>query len=222
MTLIIRNFKGKTYPNVIMTVPNKKGGHRKLDSGVIFNPCKDFLCPPETRIQEWFPTELQARLRAQALDPYGLLSGHWDHDTTTFRCDNENCHVKFSIRRVDPDPEGNIFGIYGCRSHQHPLARKNKSEIIFKNRAEAMEFFNKNLKKKYTRVASGMHKNLATKDYCNYSCRRKSLKSYGKANCKSKFSIIQSMPRVKDILEGDDRPHSLRGMFYHCHKSLQF
>ena len=35
--------------------------------------CKDFLCPPETKIQEWFPTELQARLRAKALDPFGLM-----------------------------------------------------------------------------------------------------------------------------------------------------
>ena len=26
------------------------------------------------------------------------------------------------------------------------------------------------------------------------------------------------MPRVKDPLEWNDRPHSLRGYFYHCHK----
>ena len=26
------------------------------------------------------------------------------------------------------------------------------------------------------------------------------------------------MPRVKDPLQGDDRPHSLNGTFYHCHE----
>ena len=50
-----------------------------------------------------------------------------------YRCKNERCHAKLIMRVVDPDPEGNTFGLYGCSSHQHPLTRNNKSEIIFRN-----------------------------------------------------------------------------------------
>ena len=200
-----------------MTTAMKKGGHRKLDYGVIFNSCKDFLCPTETKIQEWFPTELQARLRAHALDPYGLMIPHCEHHSVRFQCLDENCHAKLIIRKVDPDPEGNTYGMYGCMSHQHPLTRRKNSEIVFKNKAEAIYFFNQNFKKKYTLSCSQVQKG-GTLDYRNYKCRRKNLRSYGKVNCESRFSIIQTMPRVKDHLQGDERPHSLKGNFYHCHK----
>ena len=213
-----------------MTAAESKG-RRTLDldtdSRPLFDTCKDFLCPPETRIQEWFPSELQARLRAQALDPYGLLetkhSGSSLKNRTWigYRCKNERCHAKLIMRVVDPDPEGNTFGLYGCSSHQHPLTRKNKSEIIFRNRAEAEEFFEKNLRPKYRKqkLGSVCHPNGFRAS--NYYCRRKFLKSYGKVYCESRFALIQSMPRLKDSLQGDDRPHSLRGFFYHCHKNEQ-
>ena len=54
-------------------VTMSKKGHKKTVFWSHFEKCKDFLCPPETKIQEWFPTELKARLRAKALDPFGLM-----------------------------------------------------------------------------------------------------------------------------------------------------
>ena len=48
---------------------------REAFSQPLFQPCEDFLCPPEKRIQEWFPTILDGRLRAKALDPYGFMKG---------------------------------------------------------------------------------------------------------------------------------------------------
>ena len=39
----------------------------------ILGKCKNFLCPYETRIREYHPTVLQAKLRAKALDPYGFM-----------------------------------------------------------------------------------------------------------------------------------------------------
>ena len=200
----------------------------KLDASNKFEHCKDFLCPPESKIQEWFPTELQARLRAQALDPYGLMQINWGKYAQTkdpwlqYLCRNENCHAKLVLRKVDPDQEGNDFGLYGCMSHQHPLTRKNKSEIIFKNKADVDNFFDKDFKSKYRSLMCGF-RNLpknskGTKNYRLYGCRRKHLKDYGRVDCESKFSIRQSMPFVKDALKGDDRPYSLKGTFYHCHE----
>ena len=102
------------------TAPAKSKG-REVLSDVVFGLCKDFLCPPQTKIQEWFPTEIQARLRAQALDPYGYMlesnnglkkfSGY-----ISYRCQNENCHAKVFLKKVSPDPEGNFYGLYGCKA----------------------------------------------------------------------------------------------------------
>ena len=67
---------GKTYPGTKMIKAISNSKDKRGDvwyETPTFCHCKDFLCPPETKIQEWFPTELQARLRAKALDPFGLM-----------------------------------------------------------------------------------------------------------------------------------------------------
>ena len=134
-------------------VTMSKKGHKKTVFWSHFEKCKDFLCPPETKIQEWFPTELKARLRCKALDPYGFMvtQNKWrQNGIFYFICSDENCHAKIVLKRIDPDAEGNSFGVYGCNSHQHPLPRNKKSEIVFRNKAEAQEFIDKNLNKMYS------------------------------------------------------------------------
>ena len=190
-----------------------------------FEKCKDFLCPPETNIQEWFPTELQARLRAKALDPFGLMlernvgkGGESENGKLiTYCCKDENCHAKLFMRKVFPDPQGNSYGVYGCISHQHPLTRQNRSEIVFKDKSEVDDFFEKNLRSTYTVQATGKKKKLT--NYKSFVCRRKKLKNDGKVDCKSCFSYKESMPLVKDTLPKDQRPHCLIGTFYHCHEN---
>ena len=134
------------------------------------NLCQDFLCPPETYICEWFPSFLQGRLRAKALDPYGMMKQKVQEDFLYYyTCQDETCHAKLALRKVDPDPEGNTFGLYGCFAHQHPLPRQNKSEIVFKNKSEAEEYFDKNFKLMYK--SSGIKKD----DYSYFRCRRPTL-----------------------------------------------
>ena len=156
-------FSGKTYPEdetrkmVTLTIK----GHKRTAFQYHFEKCKDFLCPPETKIQEWFKTELDARLRCKALDPYGFMvtKNKWrQNGIFYFICSNENCHAKIVLKRIDPDDEGNCFGVYGCNSHQHPLPRFKKSEIVFRNKAEAQEFINDKLNKMY-RVTTTAKKN---------------------------------------------------------------
>jgi hypothetical protein len=199
----------------------------KIKCDVWYEPtfchCKDFLCPPETKIQEWFPTELQARLRAKVLDPFGLMLeknqgvGNEGGKIIAYCCKDENCHAKIFMRKVVPDPEGNAYGVYGCISHQHSLTRQNKSEIVFKNKAEVDDFFEKNLRSTYTVQTTGNKKKSA--NYRTFECRRKNLKNDGNVDCKSWFSYRESMPRVEDTLPKDERPHCLYGIFYHCHEN---
>ena len=87
-------------------------GNRCLESRASLK-CKDFLCPPENFVKEWFSTLLQARMRAIALDPYGFLMYDCKRckDNTysaSFKCKNENCHAKLQIQYVNPDQKGNI------------------------------------------------------------------------------------------------------------------
>ena len=127
-------------------------GHKRTAFQYHFEKCKDFLCPPETKIQEWFKTELNARLRCKALDPYGFMVSRnkWSQNGIFyFNCSDENCHAKIVLKRIDPDAEGNSFGVYGCNSHQHPLPRNKKSEIVFRNKADAQDFIDKHLIKMY-------------------------------------------------------------------------
>ena len=57
----------------------------------------------------------------------------------------------FRIREVEPDSEGNSFALYGCFAHQHPLTRIRKSEIVFENYKDALDFFEKTHKGMYRR-----------------------------------------------------------------------
>ena len=39
---------------------------RTLDSeNNAYKQCQDYLCPSESKIQEWFPSSLEARIRAK-------------------------------------------------------------------------------------------------------------------------------------------------------------
>ena len=200
-------------------VAMSKNGHEKNVFWSHFEKCKDFLCPPETKIQEWFPTELKARLRAKAVDPFGLmLEKNWGVKSDggkliVYNCKDENCHAKIFMRKVFPDPEGNCYGVYGCTSHQHSLTRQNKSEIVFKDKAEVDDFFEKNLRSTYTSQSG------KKKYYRAFECRRKNLKNDGNVDCKSWFSIRESMPFIEDTLPKDKRPYCLNGIFYHCHEN---
>ena len=60
---------GATHEKCVM----KTVADRNLEKDNIFGPCKDFLCPKSSKLQEWFPDPISAKLRAKALDPYGLM-----------------------------------------------------------------------------------------------------------------------------------------------------
>ena len=56
-------------------------------------------------------TEIAARLRGQALDPYGLMKvkNHSDKNSglnISYRCQDEKCHAKLRILKVNIDSEG--------------------------------------------------------------------------------------------------------------------
>ena len=82
---------------------------KRLDFGQLLGhfkkseECKNFLCSPESRIMEWFPTMLEGRLRALALDPYGFMTHKNQKKSIMYRCSIETCHVKLHLRKVQPD-----------------------------------------------------------------------------------------------------------------------
>ena len=100
---------------------------RRLENDQVLGQCKNYLCAPESRMKEWFPTLLQGRLRAKALDPYGIMKTkvqkcyQGENSALTYSCKIETCHAKICLRKVKPDPEGNGYGLYGCFEHQHEL-----------------------------------------------------------------------------------------------------
>lgn len=207
---------------------------RELETNVVYGPCKDFLCPIETKLREWFPSQLAGKLRAKALDPYGLMKSniHGNKDgelfAITYKCQDVRCHAKFILRNVLPDAEGNSFGIFGCNSHQHDLPMANKSEIVFKDKPEAEQFIKANFYKLYGKGIS-MNKG----KYRQFPCRRKQLQpGYGFHDCTSCFAMSPTFKRTvikgkSKIYEGSDkdlealsfeeRPHSISGVFYHNH-----
>merc|ERR1719189_3137005 len=105
-------------------------------------------------------------------------------------CQNENCHARLTIRAVNPDQDGNKWGVYGCLSHQHPLDRKNKAEIIFKNKSKAQEFANQYLKSMYS-LEHGPRKEWQR---ISFMCRRKRITT-GHVDCQSSYSIRPTFPR---------------------------
>ena len=90
----------------------ENGNLRKLGKNMAI--CKDYLCPPENQIKEWFSDPVQARIRVVALDPYGVMknnkSSRVKDDANSFFaqyiCQDENCHARITIRTVHPDPDG--------------------------------------------------------------------------------------------------------------------
>ena len=134
---------GNTEMNMQMETPGglsldlDRLGERKNG---LFSGCKDMLCPAENQIKEWFPSELKARIRARALDPYGLNREKYVSTKKTgncekafrisYKCTDETCHSALVLRKVKPDSKGNEFGLFGCLTHQHPLPRDNKRSNI--------------------------------------------------------------------------------------------
>ena len=202
----------------------------------VYENCKNYLCPKETRIRECHPTLLHARLRAKALDPFGFMvlenlgKNAKDKIQYVSKCQHENCHAILYIRQVLLDSECNSFAIFGCCAHQHPLVRHRKSEIVFENKLSAVEFY-----KQY--IQTGMYiprenKNRGDWFYEKYECRRKKLnrknvsESYleqngSDPNCKSWVSITQTFRNdgKEDCLDSSGiNPHSVKGIFYHTHE----
>jgi len=219
-----KRFQGTINPDCKMASVLENGNLRTLGKNTVHKKCKDYLCPPETQIQEWFADPVQARIRVIALDPYGLMknlkSNRTKDDKDSFKaqyvCQNENCHARIIVRSVNPDPQGNKWGIYGCLSHQHPLPRTNKSEIIFENKLVAESFFDQHLKSMYSR----QHGHGNAWKYHGYVCRRTKLVT-GYVPCQSRFSIAPTFPRDKNVmvLPNEHRPYSISGYFYHSHEN---
>ena len=242
---------GKTHPDIEM----RSLTGRKLGGNDLFGPCKDFLCSPESKIKEWFPTLFQARMRAKALDPYGLMKNSSNTikilDTQErskgqrskgmgLSCIIPTCHAKLILRKVQPDPEGNEFGLYGCYEHQHELldlpalevvkSHSKKSETIFQGKGEikieivfenwkaANDYFDQNFRVMYHTRSSTNNKNKSA----HHKCRRKMLKKgLGYHPCKSTISIVQTFVQSsfdKTLTGNEDKPYSLVGMMYHSHK----
>ena len=99
-----QRFQGKTYDSNQRIISSMSGNDLEISTRCfafqpnkngIYDNCKDFLCPYETRIRESHPTELHAKLRAKALDPYGfmVLKNHGRYRPYDSKCQNENCHA---------------------------------------------------------------------------------------------------------------------------------
>ena len=189
---------------------------------------RDFFCPTESRIQKWFPTLIQARFRAKALDPFGLLRPK-NHQRNLesevriicfFEWVDDKCHAFLKLWKVKPDSKGNSFGIYGCLTLQHSIPRDKRSEIVFKNEIEELDFYDKNLKKAFSFV-----KESKKSQYKYYRCRRSGLKKHcGHHPCKSYFSIAPSFNNLKakpnfEELCFNELPYSIIGLFYHSHEN---
>ena len=175
---------------------------------------------------------LKTRIRVKALDPYGLMTERSHFSTiseiekgyrlTYFRCHDDNCHATLVSKKVKPDSQGNSFGLYGCLTHQHPLPRDRRSQIIFENRKEAYEFYNENLMQQYVKS-----EDVKGEDRMYYRCRRTRLKiEYGYQPCKSSFSIHPTFSRKNNLsvdeirlLPEDEVPYSIVGYFYHDHEN---
>ena len=203
-----------------------------LETQGLIGKCKDFLCPPEHFVREMFQTSVAGKLRAKALDPYGTMvaqiygKGTKGRGTeATWKCKSENCHAKIILRTVKPDNEGNLYGLFGCFSHQHEMPRQNKAQIIFKNRMECQEFYDKNLQMLYGKGQKGK-----TSRY--FPCRRRGLgfnketgthnPNYGYIDCTSTFIMSPVFKRdTKDLqlVPLDERPYSLFGVFFHNHEN---
>ena len=198
----------------------------------IFTRCKDFLCPGENRFREWFPTFIKARTRAKALDPFGFMKEKMknmmssdlnkDEISVYYKCQGEQCHATLVLRKVRPDSQGNTYGLYGCLTHQHPITRDKRSEIIFRNKTEAQEFYDTHLKHMYKTTIS--RKN----SYRHFKCRRKGLKELGHHPCESTVSFHPTFSgRSLDnwtkseiqALSEDEIPYSIFGLFYHTHEN---
>ena len=208
----------KSFPNQW----SKKG--KLLECGLIYNRCKDTLCSPESKISEWFPTVTQGRLRIKALDPYGnmrLSSQKGNIRKKDFRiiytCSVESCHATIVLRNIQPDNEGNEYGLYGCFEHQHKMlaVEEKRCEIVFKNKEEAKECFEKNgFGLSYKNTGFQPKQPLSE----NYICRRRALKKgLGYYPCKSFISILRSF-KDYTLEEDEEKPFSLVGIFHHSHK----
>ena len=204
---------------------------RRLENDQVLGQCKNYLCAPESRMKEWFPTLLQGRLRAKALDPYGIMKTkvqkcyQGENSALTYSCKIETCHAKICLRKVKPDPEGNGYGLYGCFEHQHELynpeaLEEKKTEIVFKSRQEADDYFKKHFKVMYAQTGE------KRKEYEIYKCRRRVLKEgQGYHPCKSFVSIVRTFgdtTLVANSFDGqidEEKPFSLNGIFWHPHSN---
>ena len=97
---------------------------------------------------------------------------------------------------------------------------KKRSEIVFKNKVEALDFFNKNLEKTSTEICTK-----PKLQYNLYGCRRSKLaKQSGHHPCKSTFSIAPTFntmkvtPKYEELFD-NEMPYSITGMFYHSHEN---
>ena len=103
---------------------------------------------------------------------------------------------------------------------QHSIPRDKRSEIVFKNEIEELDFYDKNLKKAFSFV-----KESKKSQYKYYRCRRSGLKKHcGHHPCKSYFSIAPSFNNLKakpnfEELCFNEIPYSIIGLFYHSHEN---
>ena len=218
------------------TMLSPKGNN--LETIGVMGKCKDFLCPPEHFIREMFQNSFAGRLRAKALDPYGTMVAQIygkrkDNGTeASWTCKNVNCHAKLILRTVKPDNEGNLYGLLGCFSHQHEMPREDRAQIVFKNRMECQEFYDKNLRMLY---GKGQSKGQREKNNIYFPCRRRGLgntkdtrttgihdPNCGYIDCTSTFTmrtVFRGNPRDLESVPLEEKPHCFSGIFFHNHEN---
>ena len=195
---------------------------KSVETEGVIGKCKDFLCPPEHFIREIFPTIFEAKLRAKALDPYGTMANGKLYGKTEgyWTCAHENCHAKLMMRLVKPDSEGNTIGLFGCFSHQHEMPQQTRAKIVFRNRQECQEFYDKNFYVLYGKGQNMVKKNM---DCIYFPCRRRNLgPNYGYVDCTSTFTMIPAFrgnPKELESVPINERPWCLSGVFYHNHEN---
>ena len=106
------------------------------------------------------------------------------------------------------------------------MPRQDKAQIVFKNRIECQEFYDKNLKMLYGKG----QKTSANARY--FPCRRRGLgfnketqthnPNYGYIDCPSTFRmspVFKQDTKDLQIVPLDERPHYIFGVFYHNHEN---
>ena len=198
----------------------------KLKSGTgrqLFDMCQHNS--NDCTVKELFSTSIEAMIRAVALDPYGMMiqKNRSEEEGNlfryTFKCSHQGCSASLMVRSVTHSNQfQGQFALFGCKNHSnHSMPLSNKSQVVFKNHKDAVEFVDKYLEREYQTNKTRDSDKGKKRDYTYLKCRRQvSVATKNYHACKSYVSVHESFPNLKirkdgKEVTGRDRPFSVGG-----------